>query len=92
MHGRSVEDEIAVVGDLLDNGGEATFVRADLANAAAVERLIDEIVDAYGAVNVLVNNAAIQIRETITDATLEDWSLATDVNFRAYWLCVKHAV
>jgi NAD(P)-dependent dehydrogenase (short-subunit alcohol dehydrogenase family) len=40
-------------------GGEATFVKADLAQAAERERLVEEAVAAYGPVDILVNNAAI---------------------------------
>ena len=40
-------------------GGEATFIRADLAHAEDRERLIAEAVKTYGPVDILVNNAAI---------------------------------
>jgi citronellol/citronellal dehydrogenase len=40
-------------------GGEATFVKADLAQAIDRERLVEEAVGAYGPVDILVNNAAI---------------------------------
>ena len=40
-------------------GGEATFIRADLAHAQDRERLIEEAVKTYGPVDILVNNAAI---------------------------------
>lgn len=92
VHGRSVERGEAVVDEISTDGGEATFVEADLADPDAIERLVDRTVEEYGRVDALVNNAAVQIHETVEDATLEDWSFAMDVNFRAYWLCVKHAV
>ena len=40
-------------------GGEATFIKADLAQAGERERLVEEAVAAYGPVDILVNNAAI---------------------------------
>jgi len=40
-------------------GGQATAVKADLAQAADRERLIEEAVAAYGPVDILVNNAAV---------------------------------
>jgi citronellol/citronellal dehydrogenase len=40
-------------------GGEATFIKADLSEAADRERLVQQAVDAYGPVDILVNNAAV---------------------------------
>jgi citronellol/citronellal dehydrogenase len=40
-------------------GGEATFIKADLSEAADRERLIEQAVEAYGPVDILINNAAV---------------------------------
>src|SRR5512143_920735 len=40
-------------------GGEATFIKADLSDAGDRERLIQQAVDAYGPVDILINNAAV---------------------------------
>lgn len=40
-------------------GGEATFIKADLSDAGDRERLIEQAVDAYGPVDILINNAAV---------------------------------
>lgn len=92
VNGRSRDAGEDVVQSIEESGGEATFVRADLADPDDIENLVDETVAAYGSIDVLVNNAAIQVQETVTDLSLEDWASAMDVNFRAYWLCAKHAV
>lgn len=73
-------------------GGEATAISADLSDPAAIEALINTVVDVYGGINVLVNNAAAQIQQTITDTPLNDWAQSFNVNLRAYWLTVKHAL
>jgi len=73
-------------------GGEATAVTADLSDPAAIEALVETAVDTYGRIDVLVNNAAAQTQQTIADTTLEDWAFSFDVNVRAYWLTVQHAV
>ncbi|WP_276256573.1 SDR family NAD(P)-dependent oxidoreductase [Halomontanus rarus] len=91
VNGRSEDAGAAVVEQITEADGEATFVRADLAEPKAIERLIDETVREYGHIDVLVNNAAAQVQETVMEATTEDWSLAMDVNLRAYWLCMKYA-
>lgn len=40
-------------------GGEATFIKADLSDAGDRERLVQQAVEAYGAVDILINNAAV---------------------------------
>lgn len=92
VHGRSEDAGTDVVEEITSAGGEATFVRADLADPDTIERLIERAVDEYDRIDTLVNNAAVQVQETVTGASMDDWSFAMDVNFRAYWLCVKHAV
>ena len=45
------------VAAISDAGGEATFVNADVSDATDAERLVAEAADAYGTVDILVNNA-----------------------------------
>ena len=54
-----VNDDIgnATVSAIADAGGEALFVNADVSDAADAESLIARAVDAYGTVDILVNNA-----------------------------------
>ncbi len=54
-----VNDDIgtATVSAINDAGGEALFVNADVSDAAEAEKLINKTVDAYGTVDILVNNA-----------------------------------
>lgn len=90
--GRDEERGEAVVEEITERGGEATFVPADLADPEAIQTLIDAAVDAYGEITYLVNNAAAQTHKTVEDTTLEDWEFTFDVNLRAYWLTVKYAL
>ncbi|MFB6296495.1 MAG: SDR family NAD(P)-dependent oxidoreductase [Halobacteriales archaeon] len=80
------------VAGIEDAGGEATAVTADLANPAEIEALIEAAVEACGKIDVLVNNAAAQTQQTVIDTTLDEWAFTFDVNLRAYWLTVKHAL
>src|ERR1700744_4215405 len=53
------DDAAAVVQAIKDAGGEAIGLRADVAQANDVERLVGDVEHAFGHVNVLVNNAGI---------------------------------
>ncbi|WP_254272548.1 SDR family NAD(P)-dependent oxidoreductase [Haloarcula marina] len=90
--GRSRDPGEAVVDTITDEGGEATFVQADMRDPAEIEALIDHTVDEYGRVDVLVNNAGVQTETTASEATLSDWEFVVETDFRSFWLCAKHAV
>jgi NAD(P)-dependent dehydrogenase (short-subunit alcohol dehydrogenase family) len=56
--GRTQPDGEAVVAEIENSGGQATFVSGDLNNQSDVRRLVDTTVDQYGRLDVLVNNGA----------------------------------
>ncbi len=72
-------------------GGKALFVRTDVADESSVERMAAEAVAAFGAVHILVNNAAIFILRGI-EATPEEWRQMLDVNVMGPALVAKHVV
>ncbi|MEA5388613.1 SDR family oxidoreductase [Haloarculaceae archaeon H-GB11] len=90
--GRTAEAGERVVDDLRSTGAEAAFVEADLRDPAAIEALVEATVERFGGVDVLVNNAGVETYTRADEATVEDWSLVVETDFRAYWLCAKHAV
>jgi dihydroanticapsin dehydrogenase len=90
--GRDRDRGEATVEEIEDDGGEAMFVQADLADPDDIETLIDEAVEKYGEITHLVNNAAAQTHDTVEDTDLDTWAFTFDVNLRAYWLTVKHAL
>ncbi|MYF12328.1 MAG: SDR family NAD(P)-dependent oxidoreductase, partial [Gammaproteobacteria bacterium] len=47
-----------VASEIMQTGGEALPVRADIANEADVSQMVTQALDAFGGINVLVNNAA----------------------------------
>jgi NAD(P)-dependent dehydrogenase (short-subunit alcohol dehydrogenase family) len=90
--GRSVDPGEQVASEIRDEGGEATFVRADMRDPAEIQALIEHTVDEYGRVDTLVNNAGVQTETTAGEATMEDWEFVVETDFRSFWLCAKAAV
>ncbi|WP_380674979.1 SDR family oxidoreductase [Salinigranum sp. GCM10025319] len=79
--------------DSADVPGSAIPVTADVTDAAAVERFVDRTVEAFGAIDVLHNNAGIPMRSTpVEDVTEETWDRVLDVNLKSAFLGAKHAV
>lgn len=73
------------------SGAEAWTVRADLTDSAAPERLVDEVASHFGALDVLVNSAAIMVRTPLDEVTPEQWDRTLDLNLRAPFFCAKAA-
>jgi dihydroanticapsin dehydrogenase len=72
-------------------GGRVVFVPTDVSNEASAARMAAEAVTAFGAIHILVNNAAIFVLRGI-DATPEEWRSILDVNVMGPALVAKHVV
>jgi pteridine reductase len=72
-------------------GGSAEIIAADLTDVAACERLIDTVHGRYGALNLLVNSAAIMVRTPIGDVTEAQWDNMFALNVRAAFFLTQRA-
>lgn len=72
--------------------GRVVFVPGDMASADHANGLIETAVSAFGGLDVLVNNAAIQIEKTVTETTVEEWDRIFAVNARAVFLTCRAAI
>lgn len=73
-------------------GGEAQFVATDVSKEDDVAAMAQAAVDAYGAVDILVNDAAAFVFGEVQDITDADWARALGVNVIGQAYCVKHAL
>jgi NAD(P)-dependent dehydrogenase (short-subunit alcohol dehydrogenase family) len=67
-------------------GGEVAWVVADLALRASVDRAADEAAAAFGAPDILVNCAGVNIRPPLGSLSIEDWDTTMAVNLTAPFL------
>ena len=69
-------------------GGEAVALRTDVSRQADVEAMIDATVDRFGRLDVLYNNAAVQMSGRLLECTEADWDLTMATNLDAiFWAC-----
>ena len=74
-------------------GGEAAFIKADVAQAAEVEALVAKTVEAYGRLDCAYNNAGIAGRTArVADDTEENWERILSINLKGVWLCLKYEI
>ena len=74
-------------------GGEATFVKADVAQTADVESLVQQTVTTYGRLDCAHNNAGISgPLTTVADTAESKWDRVIAINLKGVWLCMKHEI
>ena len=68
-------------------GGQATFLPTDVSDSTLVQATIDAVVDRWGRIDILVNNAAICPFEDFLEMSEALWDQVLDVNLKGYFLC-----
>lgn len=76
-----LDDEgFALAEELVANGAAATFKHLDVTDAARWREIANEVDRDYGGLDILINNAGINVRYGLTDTSMEDWNRLLDVN------------
>jgi meso-butanediol dehydrogenase/(S,S)-butanediol dehydrogenase/diacetyl reductase len=74
-------------------GGDRVLpIPTDVGEEADVQRLVDETTRRLGGIDVLVNNAALELEGTIEETGADDWDRLMRINLRGPFLCAKHAL
>ncbi len=77
---------------IIDSGGEAIAIGADVSKAADVARLFEEVDNAFGRLDVLVNNAGVFRFGAFTDITEESFHVHYNINVLGLILTVQEAI
>ena len=80
-----------VVAEITAAGGEAIAVQADVSRKMDVLRLMDQTVQQFGRIDILINNAGIYPLSPLLDMTEEEWDQVLDSNLRGTFLCTQAA-
>lgn len=73
-------------------GRRAELVQADLSDAAAARGLADQAARALKRLDIVVNSAAIMVREPVETVTPESWDATLDLNLRAMFFVSQGAI
>lgn len=68
------------------------FLCVDVTDVGAVAQAVDEVVDRFGEIEILVNNAGIQHYGTVLTTTVEDWDQVMNVNLKSAFVCARSVI
>ena len=89
---KSEDKAKAIVSEINSGGGEAKEFKADVSIVSEIEKLIEEVRDEWGSVNILVNNAGVFHTVPVMETTEEIWDQTLDLNLKGYFFAVKTLV
>ncbi len=81
-----------VCGAIRAEGGRALPCRLDVTAEGQVEQVIDQVVAEHGRLDVLINNAGVDVTAPIEDLSVADWDRIIDVNLRGPFLMSRKAL
>jgi NAD(P)-dependent dehydrogenase (short-subunit alcohol dehydrogenase family) len=91
--GRREGEGQQVIEEIHASGGEAIFVKTDVAQAAQVQSLVRKTFEKFGRLDVAFNNAGIEGNWIpIIEQSEEDWDATIDINVKGVWLCLKYEI
>ena len=73
-------------------GGQAFFIRADVAASRDVQALMAAASERLGHIDILHNNAGVAVRHTVAEQDEEGWDRCLSVNLKGVFLCSKYAI
>jgi NAD(P)-dependent dehydrogenase (short-subunit alcohol dehydrogenase family) len=82
----------AVADDIRKAGAKALVVAGDVTKKADCERLVTAVTDAFGRLDILINNAGINRDAMTAKMTEEQWDAVLDVNLKGTFLCAQAAL
>ena len=89
IHQEGAEETVQLV---RQNGGNAIFYQTDVAQSTDVQALVAQTMGEYGKLDILFNNAGIDIAKPIVETTEEEWDRTLDINLKGVFLGCKFSI
>ena len=78
-----------VVSQIVDKGGNAIALQADISAADQVEALVNAVMEKWNRIDILINNAGITRDTLLLRMKPEDWKAVIDLNLSGVFFCTK---
>lgn len=80
---------LGVVDDITSSGGRARAFRADIARESDVDAMVSSVMDEFGRIDALVNNAGIMPATPFLEISVEEWERVLSVDVTGAFLCTR---
>ena len=75
-----------------DFGTKAAGIAVDVTNVEQVQGMVDRAISEYGKIDILINNAGVNIRGPIDELSYEEFREVQKINVDGVWLCAKAVI
>ena len=86
------EEAQEVVDSIKSAGGNAIAIRCDVSKEDQVQAMFKQMIDEWGTIDILINNAGLQQDAAFDEMTLKQWDKVISVNLTGQFLCAREAV
>lgn len=91
-YNKSEEQARKIQKELLEKNINVELIKADVSNKTEVDFMIDQVIDKYNKIDVLVNNAGIAQEKLFLDVTDEEWQNLINVNLNSVYYCTQRVL
>ena len=77
---------------IAEAGGQSMIVQADVSQREQIERMMRQVADRFGRIDILVNNAALQLNYSLFDYGEEQYDRIMRTNLKGYWQCMQAVI
>lgn len=81
----------SVAAHIMASGGRSLGIQADCGDVASIQTMVARVVQEFGTLDVIVNNAGLTRTASILDVTEEDWDLINRINAKGVFFCLQAA-
>lgn len=86
------ENTADTAGVIQSKGGECVWIQTDVSSERDVQQMVEKTLAAFERIDILVNNAAVQIFGSPETLAESDWQKVMDINLKGYFLTAKHVL
>jgi len=90
-HERDIKKLKPLVEEIKKAGGTAAYFAGSPIIQEVVKKIVDETVDKFGGIDLLITAAGVNKPNPITEQSLEEWEMIMDANLKGTWLFCKEA-
>lgn len=89
---KNLQEGIEVVNGINKIGQRAIYIQADVSDPNQVEKMIEKIINEFGGIGILVNNAGITRDRMLVKMDIEHWNSVISVNLTGTFNCTKSVI